>query len=222
MRILYHLPLSPYCRKVRLVMGEKRLPFELKIERVWEQRPDYLDRNPAGTVPMLQEDTGLCIPDSWVICEYLEEAYPDTPLLGRTLAERVEVRRLVVWFDEKFGREVSRNLLTEKVYKRISGTGNPDGAALRAGYANIRTHLAYIDWLAETRRWLAGNQLSLADFAAAAHLSCLDFLDDVDWSRAPAAKDWYARVKSRPCFRSVLQDRISGFTPPAHYADLDF
>ncbi|ARW17895.1 FtsZ-binding protein FzlA [Komagataeibacter europaeus] len=222
MRILYHLPLSPYSRKVRLVLGEKRLPFELKTERVWERRPEYLDRNPAGTVPMLQESNGLCIPDSWVICEYLEEAYPDTPLLGRTLAERVEVRRLVVWFDEKFGAEVSRNLLNEKVMKRISGKGNPDGAALRAGYANIRVHLSYIDWLAETRQWLAGNMLSMADFSAAAHLSCLDFLDDVDWSRAPAAKDWYARVKSRPCFRALLQDRITGFTPPAHYADLDF
>ncbi|ATU73574.1 Glutathione S-transferase 2 [Gluconacetobacter sp. SXCC-1] len=222
MRILYHLPLSPYSRKVRLVLGEKRLPFELKTERVWERRPEYLDRNPAGTVPMLQEENGLCIPDSWVICEYLEEAYPDTPLLGRTLAERVEVRRLVVWFDEKFGHEVSCRLLNEKVMKRISGRGNPDGAALRAAYGNIRPHLSYIDWLAETRQWLAGNMLSMADFAAAAHLSCLDFLDDVDWSRAPAAKDWYARVKSRPCFRSLLQDRMTGFNPPAHYADLDF
>ncbi|GBQ17578.1 glutathione S-transferase [Komagataeibacter rhaeticus] len=222
MRILYHLPLSPYSRKVRLVLGEKRLPFELKTERVWERRPEYLDRNPAGTVPMLQEENGLCIPDSWVICEYLEEAYPDTPLLGRTLAERVEVRRLVVWFDEKFGHDVSCRLLNEKVMKRISGRGNPDGAALRAAYGNIRPHLSYIDWLAETRQWLAGNMLSMADFAAAAHLSCLDFLDDVDWSRAPAAKDWYARVKSRPCFRSLLQDRMTGFNPPAHYADLDF
>ncbi|MBE7620223.1 glutathione S-transferase family protein [Gluconacetobacter entanii] len=222
MRILYHLPLSPYSRKVRLALGEKRLPFELKMERVWERRPDYLALNPAGTVPMLVEETGLAIPDSWVICEYLEEAYPDTPLLGRTLAERVEVRRLVVWFDEKFGSEVTRNLLNEKVMKRISGRGNPDGGALRAGYANIRFHLSYIDWLAETRQWMAGNMLSLADFAAAAHLSCLDFIDDIAWDTAPAAKDWYARIKSRPCFRSLLQDRVSGMTPPAHYADLDF
>ncbi|CUW46479.1 glutathione S-transferase family protein [Novacetimonas hansenii] len=222
MRILYHLPLSPYSRKVRLALGEKRLPFELKVERVWERRPDYLALNPAGGVPMLVEETGLAIPDSWVICEYLEEAYPDTPLLGRTLAERVEVRRLVVWFDEKFGNEVTRNLLNEKVMKRISGRGNPDGGALRAGYANIRFHLSYIDWLAETRQWMAGNTLSLADFAAAAHLSCLDFIDDVAWDTAPAAKDWYARIKSRPCFRTLLQDRVSGMTPPAHYADLDF
>ncbi|MBY4638711.1 glutathione S-transferase family protein [Gluconacetobacter entanii] len=222
MRILYHLPLSPYSRKVRLALGEKRLPFELKMERVWERRPDYLALNPVGTVPMLVEETGLAIPDSWVICEYLEEAYPDTPLLGRTLAERVEVRRLVVWFDEKFGSEVTRNLLNEKVMKRISGRGNPDGGALRAGYANIRFHLSYIDWLAETRQWMAGNMLSLADFAAAAHLSCLDFIDDIAWDTAPAAKDWYARIKSRPCFRSLLQDRVSGMTPPAHYADLDF
>ncbi|GBQ33689.1 glutathione S-transferase family protein [Gluconacetobacter azotocaptans] len=222
MRILYHLPLSPACRKVRLVLGEKRLPFELMMERVWERRPDYLAANPAGTVPLLVEENGLAIPNSSVICEYLEEAYPDTPLLGRTLAERVEVRRLVAWFDEKFANEVTQNLLYEKVMKRISGRGNPDGNALRAGYANIRYHLSYIDWLAETRKWLAGGALSLADFAAAAHFSSLDFINDVDWSKAPAAKDWYARIKSRPCFRSLLNDRVTGIVPPDHYADLDF
>ncbi|NVN12847.1 MULTISPECIES: glutathione S-transferase family protein [Nguyenibacter] len=222
MRILYHLPLSPYSRKVRLVLGEKRLPFELMMERVWDRRPDYLAANPACTVPLLVEENGLSIPDSSVICEYLEEAYPDTPLLGRTLAERVEVRRLVAWFDQKFAIEVTHNLLNEKVLKRISGRGNPDGNALRAGYANIRYHLSYIDWLAETRKWLAGPALSLADFAAAAHLSCLDFINDVDWSKAPAAKDWYARIKSRPCFRSLLNDRVTGIVPPDHYADLDF
>jgi glutathione S-transferase len=222
MRILYHLPLSPFCRKVRLVLGEKRLPFELMMERVWDRRPDFLAANPAGTVPLLVEENGLSIPNSAVICEYLEEAYPDTPLLGRTLAERVEVRRLVAWFDEKFATEVTQNLLEEKVMKRISGRGNPDGNALRAGYANIRYHLSYLDWLAETRKWLAGPSLSLADFAAAAHLSCLDFINDVDWSKAPAAKDWYARIKSRPCFRSLLNDRVTGIVPPDHYADLDF
>src|ERR1700674_4673525 len=99
MRVLYHLPLSPYARKVRLVLAEKRLPFELRMEKVWERRPEDLELNPAGTGPPLIEDNSLVVADSNVICEYLEEAYPDTPLLGRTLAERVEVRRLVAWFD---------------------------------------------------------------------------------------------------------------------------
>ena len=222
MRVLYHLPLSPFARKVRLVLGEKRLPFELQLEKVWERRPEYLELNPAGTVPTLVEENRLVVPDSGVICEYLEEAYPDTPLLGRTPAERVEVRRLVAWFDGKFAREVTVNLLGEKFMKRLSGRGNPDANALRAGYANMRGHLEYLGWLSETRKWLGGDALSLADFAAAAHLSALDFAGDVDWSMSPATKEWYARIKSRPSFRPLLADRVSGIIPPAHYADLDF
>src|SRR6478609_2496101 len=181
MRILYHLPLSPFSRKVRLVL--------------------------AATVPTLVEDNGLAVPDSGVICEYLEEAYPDTPLLGRTLAERVECRRLVAWFDGKFAAEVTRNLLGEKVMKRMAGRGNPEAAAMRTGYIALRYHLEYLGWLAETRKWLAGSAMSLADFCAAAHLSCLDFIGDVDWSLSPPAKEWYARVKSRPSFRALLGDR---------------
>jgi glutathione S-transferase len=222
MRYLYHLPLSPYSRKVRLVLAEKRLPFELRVEKVWERRPEYLELNPAGTVPTLIEDNGLVIADSSVICEYLEEAYPDTPLLGRTLAERVEVRRLVAWFDGKFALEVSRNLLGEKLMKRLAGRGNPDAAALRMGYVGLRHHLQYLGWLAETRKWIAGATITLADFTAAAHLSALDFIGDVDWSLSQPAHDWYAQVKSRPSFRGLLVDRMPGMTPPPHYADLDF
>ena len=222
MRVLYQLPLSPFSRKVRLVMAEKKLPFEIRAEKVWERRPEYLEMNPANTVPTLVEENGLVIADSGVICEYLEEAYPSTPLLGRSLAERAEVRRLVAWFDGKFAQEVTANLLGEKFMKRLQGRGNPEAGALRAGYANMRHHLGYIGWLAETRKWLGGNALSLADFAAAAHLSALDFASDVDWSISPPARDWYARVKSRPSFRPLLQDRVPGVIPPAHYTDLDF
>ena len=222
MRVLHHIPLSPYCRKVRLVLAEKRLPFELLTERVWERREEYLRLNPAGTVPTLIEENGLVIPDSAVICEYLDEAYPDAPLLGRTLAERVEVRRLVAWFDGVFAQDVTRPLYGEKLLKRLAGRGNPDANALRQGYTNLRNHLDYIGWLAENRRYLAGSELSLADFAAAAHLSSLDFAGEVDWSANPAARDWYARIKSRPSFRKLLADVIPGITPPAHYADLDF
>jgi glutathione S-transferase len=222
MRLLYHLPLSPFARKVRLTLAEKRIPFDLRIERVWERREEFLDVNPACTVPVLAEENGLVIVDSWAICEYLDEAYPDTPLLGRTLAERAEVRRLVAWFDGKFNAEVTRNLLFEKQMKRLLGRGNPEAPAIRAGYANLRPHLEYLGWLAETRAWLAGPALSLADLAAAAHLSALDYIGDVDWTLSDSAKEWYARMKSRPAFRPILADRVSGVTPPPHYDDLDF
>jgi glutathione S-transferase len=222
MRVLYHMPLSPYARKVRLVLAEKRLPFELRLEKVWERRPEYLELNPAGTVPTLVEDNGLVVPDSSVICEYLDEAYPESSLMGRTLAERIEVRRLASWFDGKFAAEVTHNLYGEKFLRRLTRRGNPDPAAIRTGYTAVRYHLDYIGWLAETRKWLAGSALSLADFAAAAHLSTLDFIGELDWTVSAPAKDWYARMKSRPSFRGVLADRIPGTTPPAHYADLDF
>ena len=222
MRVLYHLPLSPFARKVRLALAEKRIPFDLRIERVWDRREEFLAMNPACTVPVLQDANGLVLADSYAICEYLDEAYPDTPLLGRTLAERAEVRRLVAWFDQKFNAEVTRNLLHEKQMKRLLGRGNPDAAAIRAGYANLKPHMDYIGWLAETRAWLAGASLSLADLAAAAHLSALDYIGDVDWTMSEAAKDWYARIKSRPSFRPLLAERVSGTSPPAHYSDLDF
>jgi glutathione S-transferase len=222
MRILYQLPLSPFSRKVRLVLAEKRIPFDMRVERVWERREEFLTMNPACTVPVLQDANGLVLADSWAICEYLDEAYPDTPLLGRTLAERAEVRRLVAWFDQKFHAEVTRNLLHEKQMKRQLGQGNPDAAAIRAGYANLKPHMDYIGWLAETRAWLAGPSLSLADLAAAAHLSALDYIGDVDWTLSDAVKDWYARIKSRPSFRPLLGERVSGLAPPAHYDDLDF
>lgn len=222
MRILYHLPLSPFSRKVRLALAEKRIPFDLRAERVWERREEFLDMNPAGTVPVLVEENGLVVADSGAICEYLDEAYPDTPLLGRTLAERAEVRRLVAWFDHKFHFEVTRCLVYEKHMKRQLGRGNPDAAAIRAGYQNLRPHLDYLGWLAESRHWLAGPTLTLADLAAAAHVSTLDYIGDVDWLISEAAKEWYARVKSRPSFRPLLGDRVSGVTPPEHYADLDF
>jgi glutathione S-transferase len=223
MRTLYHLVLSPYSRKVRVALREKDLEVQLRVEKVWERRMEFLALNPAGTVPVLVEDDGTAIVDSGVICEYLEEVYPqDRNLLGEKPAERAEVRRLVAWFDQKFAREVTDNLLREKMMKKFLGLGEPNSSAIRAGVQNIHYHLDYIGWLTERRRFLAGDKYSLADIAAATHLSCLDYIGDVPWEQHPRAKDWYARIKSRPAFRPLLADAIPGKPPPPHYADLDF
>ncbi len=222
MRTLHHLVLSPYCRKVRIALKEKGLEFELVAEKVWERRPEFLAMNPAATVPVLVDADGSVVVESGVICEYLDEVYDDTTMFGATPAERAEVRRLVAWFDQKFAREVTDNLYKEKMLKRFLGLGEPNSSAIRAGYSNIRYHLDYIGWLTERRRFLAGEHFSLADVAAAAHLSSLDYIGDVPWAQHAAAKDWYARIKSRPSFRPILADQLPGTKPPAHYADLDF
>jgi glutathione S-transferase len=222
MRTLFHQVLSPFSRKVRLVLKEKNLDFDLIVEPVWERRSAFLEMNPAGEVPVLLEDDGRAIPDSGVICEYLEETYRERPLLGIDPIARAEVRRLMAWFDLKMNREVTQHLVGEKVMKRLMGSGTPNSSAIRAGHSNIHYHLEYVEFLVERRRWLAGDHFSLADIAAAAHFSVLDYLGDVPWGAHELAKDWYARMKSRPSFRPLLSDRQPGKPPPDHYADLDF
>ena len=218
---LYHVPLSPFCRKVRLTLAEKRLEVELVEERYWEGSAEFLRRNPAGKVPVLRME-GRMLAESQAICEYLDELYPDAPLMPADPAGRYEVRRLCAWFDDSFHREVTANLLYERLNKKLMGEGYPDSTKIKIGAKRIRFHMDYMAWLLEHRRWLAGNSLTLADFAAAAHLSSLDYINDVDWERVPAVREWYAIIKSRPAFRPLLADQVPGFQPSRHYADLDF
>ncbi len=204
------------------MLAEKGLPFEAVIEKPWERREDFLMLNPAGEVPVLVEEDGTVVAGGLPLLEYLEEAYPDVALMPREVAARAEVRRVVDWFTRKFDREVTENLVGEKLIKRLSGQGHPFAPAIRAGLANIQYHMEYIAFLSERRPWLAGPTFTVADIAAAAALSCVDYVDNVPWDKVPEAKDWYARIKSRPSFRALLADSVPGCPPPRHYADLDF
>jgi len=221
MTVLYHAPLSPFCRKVRLTLSEKRIDTDLQEERYWEKEPDFLRRNPLGKVPVLKID-GLTLSDSQAICEYLDEAHPEPRLMPDTARDRYEVRRLCGWFDKAFYHEVTLNVIGERIYKKLTGEGYPDSRKVKDGVTRIKFHLDYIADLLDRRRWLAGDVMTLADFAAAAQLSALDYTSDVDWNRSSAVKDWYAKIKSRPAFRGLLADQVAGFPPPLHYSDLDF
>jgi glutathione S-transferase len=227
---LHHFPLCPFSRRARLCMGEYGIDVELVEERPWERREAFFALNPAGTNPVLVEDDGSAVAGIEAVDEYLEETrsgrLTDVTLFGGNPHQRAEVRRLVAWFDVKFNAEVTLNLVYEKIDRRFmrtsDGGGAPDMAVVRAGRENIRYHLEYIGYLTESRKWLAGEDLSHADLAAAAHLSCIDYLGDVPWEVDAHARDWYARIKSRPSFRSLLADHLTGMPPPKAYADLDF
>jgi glutathione S-transferase len=224
-RTLHHFPLDPASRQVRLALGEKRLPFAEVVVRYWE-RPEALTRlNPSGVTPVLVETTdgkALVLCEARAILDHLEETHAEPPLLGREAADRAEARRLLQWFDRKFEFEAGGLLLYEKMEKRLLGLGAPELASLRQGREALKVHLGYIERLLQDRDWLAGRRLSLADFAAAAHLSVIDYFGDVPWADFPAAKTWYMKLKSRPCFRPLLTDRWPGLPPAPHYDDLDF
>jgi glutathione S-transferase len=230
MLTLFHQAFCPHSRFVRIALAEYGLQPHLVEERPWERRTEFLALNPAGTTPVLVEEGHPPVPDARIIAEYLDETrgadLGDHRLLPRDINGRVEVRRLTNWFSEKFAEEASGPLVRERIFKRhmtaAQGGGPPDMDIIRAALRNIRYHLAYIGWLVRTRDWLAGERMSYADLAAAAHLSSIDYLGDVPWNEDEAAKAWYARVKSRPSFRPLLTDTHAGIPPSKTYADLDF
>ena len=225
-RTLHHFPLDPVSRQVRLAMGEKRLPFAEHSVRYWERPKELTKLNPSGMIPVLVEDQGEGLPlvlcEGRAILDHLEEAYPEPALLGREPAERAEARRLMTWFEGKFAFEAGGYILHEKVEKRLIGLGAPELANLRQGKEGLKTHMFMLDDLLQAREWLAGKRLSLADFAAAAHLSVIDYFGDMAWRDFPAVKTWYMKLKSRPAFRPLLNDRWPGLHPAGHYDDLDF
>jgi glutathione S-transferase len=230
MLTLFYHPFCPHSRFIRLALGEFGLALRLVEERVWERREEFLALNPAGAVPVLVVDGQPPVPGAAIIAEFLDETMGgelgDRRLMPQDCAQRVEVRRLMSWFNDKFFAEVSGPLSTERLYKRRmpvdNGGGSPDTEVIRAARNNVRYHLAYIGWLARTRHWLAGDRLTYADLAAAAHVSAADYLGDVPWDDDEAAKDWYARIKSRPAFRPLLTETLAGIPPSPNYANLDF
>ncbi|MGH6803037.1 MAG: glutathione S-transferase family protein [Methyloceanibacter sp.] len=228
MATLLHYPLCVFSRSIRLALDECGIEAELAEERTWDWRPEFVALNPAGTLPVFITDEQGPIVGAYAISEYLADTADERdsrlfqPFPGDEAA-RAEVRRLVDWFHRKFHEEVTAYLVEEKVFRRFGPrSASPDMEAMRAGHDNLRYHLAYIGHLAETRSWLAGDAMSFADLAAAAHLSALDYLGEVPWEEHEPAKNWYALLKSRPSFRPLLQDRVAGFTPSGTYADLDF
>lgn len=223
MWLLYQFPLCPYSRKVRLLLGEKGVGYELVRENPWERRDEFLDLNPAGQTPVLVEaDRKITLSYSSAICEYFEETINTAPMISGTAQNRAEIRRLAAWFDEQFFAQVTAPLLHERMEKRLVHRQSPDAGMLRTAMKSANQLLDYVDWLLDHRNWLSGSALSLADLSAAAQISVADYLGGIDWRGHEQTKGWYAGLKSRPSFRPLLSERMEVITPPPHYDKVDF
>ena len=221
MVLLIHHPSSPYSRKIRLLMSEKRMLFVPKEVEPWNLPEEVYKLNPAATLPIYVFD-GNVISGNIAITEYIEEFSTDVKMLPADLKARAEVRRLMEWFDVKFYHEVYKNIATEKIHKRFGSGLAPDSRVLKIGLNNLNYHLEYIDWLIERNNYMNEEGFSLADITAAAHLSIIDYLGDVPWDGYKNAKLWYSKIKSRPSFKELLKDAIRGILPAKHYTNLDF
>ncbi|MBR1903665.1 MAG: glutathione S-transferase family protein [Alphaproteobacteria bacterium] len=221
MVLLVHNSVLPQCRKIRVIMAEKKMLFVLKEENPWRLSKDIMKINPAGELPIFIFD-GNIIAGNYAITEFLEETYTQNRLIQGNNKERAEIRRLTDWFDNKFYRDVYQYIAGEKIYKRFVLHQPPESKRIKAGVNNLRFHMEYIDWIVERNNYLVGSELSLADISAAAQLSVIDYLGDVPWEDFKNAKLWYSKIKSRPSFKEILNDRIKGIYPSKHYEDLDF
>jgi len=229
MRTLYHFALHPASRQARIALAEKKLKVSETPINPWQlDKTDWKkfeEMTPEGMPPTLIDvipSGNIVITGARAICEYANDGSTRQPLLATDISERAEARRIADWFDHKFAREVDAIILHEKVEKSVAGLGAADTALMRVGREALAQHLGYICWLLEQRDWLAGRNFSLADIAAAAHISCLDFLGEITWRDWPTLKEWYQKIKCRPSMRPLLNDRVPGFRAPRHYTDLDF
>jgi len=225
MRTLYHWPLDPQSRQARIALTEKKLKFKLEHINPWDPTDAFLHVCPEGLPPSLVDviaGGNVVITGARAICEYVDEGSSRFPLMPSTALGKAEARRLCQWFDMKFADEVNAYVMHERIEKAVAGGGAPDPSTLRTGRDHFQYHLNYMAYLLEQRDWLAGKHFSLADIAAGANISCLDFIGEIRWRDWPAVKDWYQKLKSRPSFQPLLEDRIPGLIPPLHYSDLDF
>lgn len=219
---LYQFPLCPFSRKVRLALSEKGVAYELKRENPWDASDAFSRLNDARRTPVLHDEAkNVVLVDSQAICEYFEETVEKSPLILGSAIARAEIRRLVALFDQTFFHDVTAPLLHEKMKKRLVLRTSPDSGVLRNAMRLAHEHLDYMDWLVDNRRWLAGAQLSLADFAAAAQISVADYLGGIDWTQHERVRNWYGVIKSRPSFRPLLTQKMEGIVPPRHYSDVN-
>ena len=223
MWLLHQFPLCPFSRKVRLLLGEKGVGYELVLEKPWERRDEFIDLNPAGATPVVvSRDRDIKLINSSAICEYFEETVEKARMISGTATDRAEIRRLTAWFDESFYAAVTGPLLHERMLKRVVHRVSPDTAVLREAMKAGNELLGYVDYQLDRHNWIAGSALSLADLAGAAHISVTDYLGGLDWRGHDQTRDWYSRMKSRPSFRPLLAERMAQIAPPADYDKVDF
>ena len=219
---LYYMPMSSFCRASKLILREKAIKFQSINEPIWKRRIDFLKINPEGDLPVVIDENNVKIIGYMSLAYYLDDNLVGDNLIGSSSLQRLEVRRICKWINNKFYKEVTENIVEERVFKNLRGLGQPSTEFLKAGRINLKNHENYFEWILKNKSFMAGENFTVADISYASFLSCLDYLGEIQWERIPVTKKWYAKIKSRPTFRDILQEKIYTIPPSKNYKNLDF
>ncbi|MEM7046232.1 MAG: glutathione S-transferase family protein [Pseudomonadota bacterium] len=220
---LYHHPFSPASRTIRLATAEREEEIHLREADLRDVFASPITQTAVSNmVPSLHNDDGTLASGLWGITEYLNDLGHLGDLMGNDLVSKCEIRRLIHCFSSDFYHHVLTPLLVERSLGRLLGRGAPDSRLIRKSFTHLTNYLHALGHLLGQRRYLAGDSFSMADIAASSYLSVIDYFGDVPWEKSQDARDWYARIKSRPTFRPLLQDRVEKLPCVPHYPDLEF
>ncbi len=222
MLTLYHFPICPFSRKVRMFLLESQLDHELVKINPWKQQEKLIKISRTGLMPALKNNS-LVVNGGQSICEYISEnkeildnligSSPETRHLDRSIAE---------FFDIHLFADTSNVIINERFVKFITTSSTPNSSLIRAAKLKIKKYFIYIESLLDVNEYLGSNKFSISDISAASHISVLDYFGDIDWNQSIKVKHWYSLIKSRKSFQKILIDTVEGFLPPEHYKEIDF
>jgi glutathione S-transferase len=197
--------ISNYHNKVRIALLEKGVAFEEDASVKPSQKDDYLAKSPMGKVPYLDVD-GVRLRESSVILEYLEDAYPEKPLLPRDPLARARVREIVIFL------ELHMELVVRRLYGGLFFGGSFSDETKQQVDKNIAKGVRALKAVAKFEPFVAGKELTIADCAAFVHLPLVslvtktafgrDYLEDI-----PQVKPYLKMLGERPAFARVNEDR---------------
>ena len=201
---LYHLDRSPYGWKVRMVLAEKNVPHETIVPVNKNEDPAFAKLNPFRLTPVIQLEDGRVVYESTVINEYLDEAYPDPPMMPRDPADRARLRMIEDTTDQYFATALREFRAAQFEYAPpfLIRKHEVDHALLESSRTKVHDHLRRLENEIGAGPWFGGTVFSLADAAVAPILTgTLELLGVLpDKNRYPALAAWRARIVERPSY----------------------
>lgn len=222
MYTLWYHTSCPFSRQARAILTAMELRLQIRVVEYWKEDQAFAAVSDLCILPVLSRPDIGAVEGVYAIIEYLMCLSTHSHLFPRGTKVQCELRKLLSLINERFYFHVTKAVVDEKFIRLVLDLGCPSTARLRSASSRQSTYLSYFTYLVKERRFLVWDKISIADVALASHISVLDYFGSISWYRYPSLKEWYQVIKSLPYFRVLLEERLSSFTPPIYYKQLDF